>query len=276
MRSVVNLVANVFGKGRFCTKMNLRLTKLQFWLQAYGDDESTAMLTQELMVYLAMFIRTEPQLFVEMLRLRVGLIIQASYSSAYTKLFLLSGNTWELIEFYCILNFLNSIELFPWNRLWQRNWPELSIAMVNKHRNICSICRRSKWKICSTTFWVEKNLPLAAVCWIIIAKSSHEFMHDSNEQKKNKKLTNFLSIFHRVDTVARGNFTIVSCTSGRVSKKSQIGLTNPEAEEAAAQIDDRQGQWLRRRRLDGALNRVPRDFYSRVWTVLERVGTLLL
>ncbi|XP_025075421.1 probable phosphorylase b kinase regulatory subunit alpha isoform X5 [Pogonomyrmex barbatus] len=44
--------------------------------QAYGDDESTAMLTQELLVYLAMFIRTEPQLFLEMLRLRVGLIIQ--------------------------------------------------------------------------------------------------------------------------------------------------------------------------------------------------------
>ncbi|XP_063530575.1 probable phosphorylase b kinase regulatory subunit alpha isoform X3 [Cydia strobilella] len=43
---------------------------------AYGDDESTAMLTQELLVYLAMFIRTEPQLFMEMLRLRVGLIIQ--------------------------------------------------------------------------------------------------------------------------------------------------------------------------------------------------------
>ncbi|XP_069355344.1 probable phosphorylase b kinase regulatory subunit alpha isoform X5 [Maniola hyperantus] len=44
--------------------------------KAYGDDESTAMLTQELLVYLAMFIRTEPQLFLEMLRLRVGLIIQ--------------------------------------------------------------------------------------------------------------------------------------------------------------------------------------------------------
>lgn len=44
--------------------------------QAYGDDESTGMLTQELLVYLAMFIRTEPQLFLEMLRLRVGLIIQ--------------------------------------------------------------------------------------------------------------------------------------------------------------------------------------------------------
>lgn len=50
--------------------------------RAYGSDESTAMLTQELLVYLAMFIRTEPQLFCEMLRLRVGLIIQVRFSWA--------------------------------------------------------------------------------------------------------------------------------------------------------------------------------------------------
>lgn len=36
---------------------------------------------------------------------------------------------------------------------------------------------------------------------------------------------------------------------------------------------DRQGQWLRRRRLDGALNRVPREFYKRVWIILEKVIT---
>ena len=36
--------------------------------------------TQELMIYLAMFIRTEPKLFHEMLRLRVGLIIQVMAS----------------------------------------------------------------------------------------------------------------------------------------------------------------------------------------------------
>lgn len=48
--------------------------------EAYGEDDSTAMLTQELLVYLAMFIRTEPQLFMEMLRLRVGLIIQVMAS----------------------------------------------------------------------------------------------------------------------------------------------------------------------------------------------------
>ena len=35
---------------------------------------------------------------------------------------------------------------------------------------------------------------------------------------------------------------------------------------------DRQGQWLRRRRLDGALNRVPVNFYSDIWQVLRRVN----
>ena len=35
---------------------------------------------QEILVYLAMFIRTEPKLFNEMLRLRVGLIIQVMAS----------------------------------------------------------------------------------------------------------------------------------------------------------------------------------------------------
>lgn len=72
--------------------------------------------------------------------------------------------------------------------------------------------------------------------------------------------------------MARGNFSIVSCKSSRVSKKSQIGIIDAElADDRITEIDDRQGQWLRRRRLDGALNRVPLDFYSRVWTVLERV-----
>ena len=41
-------------------------------------DFSTAVLTQELMTYLAMFIRTEPELFHGMIRIRVGLIIQVT------------------------------------------------------------------------------------------------------------------------------------------------------------------------------------------------------
>ena len=48
--------------------------------EAHGGDQSTAMLTQELLIYLSMFIRTEASLFEEMLRLRVGLIIQVMAS----------------------------------------------------------------------------------------------------------------------------------------------------------------------------------------------------
>ncbi|XP_037887782.1 probable phosphorylase b kinase regulatory subunit alpha isoform X3 [Glossina fuscipes] len=166
---------------------------------AYGDDESTAMLTQELMVYLAMFIRTEPQLFHEMLRLRVGLIIQVMAK-------------------------------------------ELS-------RTLNCDGEAASEHLLNLSPFEMKNL-------LYHILSGKEFA---------------------VSSVARGNLSIVSCKSSRVSKKSQIGLADPESEDAViTTIDDRQGQWLRRRRLDGALNRVPRDFYSRVWSVLEKCQGLAI
>ena len=41
-----------------------------------------------------------------------------------------------------------------------------------------------------------------------------------------------------------------------------------ESDEADQQ---RHGEWLRRRQLDGALNRVPCEFYTKAWRVLDRV-----
>jgi hypothetical protein len=52
-----------------------------------------------------------------------------------------------------------------------------------------------------------------------------------------------------------------------------VALNQTETEEEDINTD-RQGQWLRRRRLDGALNRVPEDFYTRVWKVLSKVSFL--
>lgn len=75
--------------------------------------------------------------------------------------------------------------------------------------------------------------------------------------------------------MGRGNFSVVSYKSSRLSKRSHIsGFLGNINEEESDEITepDRQGQWLRRRRLDGALNRAPRDFYPRVWCVLERVS----
>ncbi|XP_050079492.1 probable phosphorylase b kinase regulatory subunit alpha isoform X2 [Anopheles maculipalpis] len=165
--------------------------------EAYGDDESTAMLSQELLVYLAMFIRTEPQLFHEMLRLRVGLIIQVMAK-------------------------------------------ELS-------RTLNCDGEQASEHLLNLSPFEMKNL-------LHHILSGKEFA---------------------INSVARGNISIVSCKSSRVSKKSQIGIGEPDTAEGSL-IDDRQGQWLRRRRLDGALNRVPRDFYPRVWTVLERCSGLAI
>nr|XP_036221284.1 probable phosphorylase b kinase regulatory subunit alpha isoform X17 [Bactrocera oleae] len=164
----------------------------------YGDDESTAMLTQELMVYLAMFIRTEPQLFHEMLRLRVGLIIQV----------------------------------------------------------------------------MAKELSRTLNC---DGEAASEHLLNLSPFEMKNLLYHILSGKEFAVSIARGNLSIVSCKSSRVSKKSQIGLGEQEGDDALiATIDDRQGQWLRRRRLDGALNRVPRDFYSRVWSVLEKCQGLAI
>lgn len=37
---------------------------------------------------------------------------------------------------------------------------------------------------------------------------------------------------------------------------------------------ERQGSWMRRRCLDGALNRVPRGFYEKIWKVLLKCNVL--
>ncbi|XP_075972760.1 putative phosphorylase b kinase regulatory subunit alpha isoform X3 [Anticarsia gemmatalis] len=170
--------------------------------QAYGDDESTAMLTQELLVYLAMFIRTEPQLFLEMLRLRVGLIIQVM-----------------------------ATEL---SRTLSCDGEEASEHLLN------------------LSPFEMKNL-------LHHILSGKEFA---------------------INSVGRGNFSIVSNKSNRYGKKSQIVLEGQSlqgtVDDTPAIEPDRQGQWLRRRRLDGALNRVPRDFYPRVWGVLEKCQGLVI
>ncbi|CAG4940410.1 unnamed protein product [Colias eurytheme] len=169
---------------------------------AYGDDESTAMLTQELLVYLAMFIRTEPQLFLEMLRLRVGLIIQVM-----------------------------ATEL---SRTLSCDGEEASEHLLN------------------LSPFEMKNL-------LYHILSGKEFA---------------------INSAGRGNFSIVSNKSNRYGKKSQIVLEGQNIqggiEETPTVEPDRQGQWLRRRRLDGALNRVPRDFYPRVWGVLEKCQGLVI
>ena len=58
-----------------------------------------------------------------------------------------------------------------------------------------------------------------------------------------------------------------------------FGLGSPEGETTPGDLRSEEGlghgHWQRRRRLDGALNRVPPDFYSDVWHILESVSSQL-
>lgn len=159
----------------------------------HGSDQSTAMLTQELLVYLAMFIRTEPQLFQEMLRLRVGLIIQVMASELARSL-KCSGD--EASE--------HLLNLSPFE-----------VKMLLHH-------------ILSGKEFVVKS-----------ARSGVVSVANPSKVQSKKSVVDI--ILGRENPVDEGNYE-----------------------------SDRQGQWLRRRRLDGALNRVPRGFYPKIWSVLER------
>ncbi|XP_047479759.1 probable phosphorylase b kinase regulatory subunit alpha isoform X1 [Penaeus chinensis] len=167
---------------------------------AYGADESTAMLTQELLVYLAMFIRTEPSLFHEMLRLRVGLIIQVMASELARTI---------KCEADVASDHLLNLSPFEMKNL-------LHHIMSGKEFNIGSAR--------SGTFFISSKS----------TKLSKKGLH--------------------------------------AEKKSTIGsFLGTTVEGEARDLEaDRHGQWLRRRRLDGALNRVPLNFYPRIWKILEK------
>jgi len=70
-------------------------------------------------------------------------------------------------------------------------------------------------------------------------------------------------------------YKTLKVTNSNIISQQMLDVALNQAEMEEEDINtDRQGQWLRRRRLDGALNRVPEDFYTRVWKVLSKVSFL--
>lgn len=173
--------------------------------RAHGGELSTAMLSQEILLYLAMFIRTEPRLFSEMLRLRVGLIIQVMAS--------------ELSRSYkCSEDEANDHLL---------NLSPFEVKALLHH-----ILSGREFKV--------KNLRRGV---------SIDYNLDKDEVVKS-----IVSI--------KSRFSSASNIMGSVTAQSEFEELDP--------TKNREGQWLRRRRLDGALNRVPKGFYPKVWLLLER------
>ncbi|XP_011449356.3 probable phosphorylase b kinase regulatory subunit alpha isoform X7 [Magallana gigas] len=208
------------------------LAKIIF--DACGEDLSSASLTQELLIYLAMFIRTEPKLFNEMLRLRVGLIIQVMASELARTLKCTGDEASEHLmnlspfEMKTLLHHILSGKEFVISTGYIHTCvPGPAGDLRGEHTNVEDECRLSV----ST-----KKVGEEATEFARLSRKPHAKMQKS---------------IHHIDP-------------------NDLEKDDEEVE------SDRQGQWLRRRRLDGALNRVPVGFYPRVWKVLKMCHGLVI
>ncbi|XP_050998225.1 phosphorylase b kinase regulatory subunit alpha, skeletal muscle isoform isoform X7 [Acomys russatus] len=187
--------------------------------EASEGDMSISILTQEIMVYLAMYMRTQPGLFAEMFRLRIGLIIQVMATELAHSLRCSAEEATEGL-----------MNLSP-------------SAMKNLLHHILS----------GKEFGVERSVrPTDSNVSPAIS------IHEIGAVGATK--TERTGIMQLKSEIKQSPAACIAASSG--SFPMVCGQQTSK--------DSRQGQWQRRRRLDGALNRVPIGFYQKVWKILQK------
>nr|KAF6492758.1 phosphorylase kinase regulatory subunit alpha 1 [Molossus molossus] len=187
--------------------------------EASEGDMSISILTQEIMVYLAMYMRTQPGLFAEMFRLRIGLIIQVMATELAHSLRCSAEEATDGL-----------MNLSP-------------SAMKNLLHHILS----------GKEFGVERSVrPIDSNISPAIS------IHEVGAVGATK--TERTGIMQLKSEIKQSPGTSMTPSSGSF----------PSVYDQKTFRDNRQGQWQRRRRLDGALNRVPIGFYQKVWKVLQK------
>uniref|UniRef100_A0A8C3K269 Phosphorylase b kinase regulatory subunit n=1 Tax=Calidris pygmaea TaxID=425635 RepID=A0A8C3K269_9CHAR len=188
--------------------------------EASEKNLSVSILTQEIMVYLAMYMRTQPALFAEMFRIRIGLIIQVMATELAHSLRCSAGEATE-----------NLMNLSP-SDMKSLLYHILSGKEFGVERSVRS---------------VDSSLTTAvSICEVgAVGATKPERAGIVRLKSEIKQSTGHSEL------LGKGSFS--SMLEDQSSK------------------DSRQGQWHRRRRLDGALNRVPVGFYQKVWKVLQKM-----
>ncbi|XP_051537130.1 phosphorylase b kinase regulatory subunit alpha, skeletal muscle isoform isoform X1 [Myxocyprinus asiaticus] len=199
--------------------------------EASENNLTIAILTQEIMVFLGMSIRTQPKLFSEMFRLRTGLILQVMVTELSQSL----------------------------NCSGEEATESLMNMSPSELKNLLLHILSGK------EFGVQKsvrstgNVVSSAISIQDMSKSGSTKTELKFKSKQGSDIKLFVSV-HSLD--------IGNTESGRYrlpyieSFQGSLGATLVR--------DSRHGQWLRRRRLDGALNRVPIGFYQNVWKILQK------
>ncbi|XP_041635135.1 phosphorylase b kinase regulatory subunit alpha, skeletal muscle isoform isoform X3 [Cheilinus undulatus] len=222
--------------------------------EASDNNISVAILTQEIMVYLAMSIRTQPNLFSEMFRLRIGLIIQVMATELAQSLNCSGDEATESLmglspsELKNLLHHILSGKEFGVQRSVREMdagvSPAISIHQLG-NTGATKSERAGISKLKSDMKMAEHRLSIT----------------DPSKEPR-------LSLTDPAEGMRSHSMDIENIESGRYRLPSIESLDVPDCIPVAK--DTRHGQWLRRRRLDGALNRVPVGFYQKVWKILQK------
>ncbi|XP_038040308.2 phosphorylase b kinase regulatory subunit alpha, skeletal muscle isoform isoform X3 [Anas platyrhynchos] len=215
--------------------------------EASEKNLSVSILTQEIMVYLAMYMRTQPALFAEMFRIRIGLIIQVMATELAHSLRCSAGEATE-----------NLMNLSP-SDMKSLLFHILSGKEFGVEKSVRSVDSSvtTSISICEVGA-VGATKPERA--GIVRLKSEIKQQLD----KRRQSLTGSKPI-----SLQSGDGDLMSSLSTGHSELLGKGSFSSMLEDQSGK-DSRQGQWKRRRRLDGALNRVPMGFYQKVWKILQK------
>ncbi|TRY54579.1 hypothetical protein DNTS_001580 [Danionella cerebrum] len=215
--------------------------------QASENNITVAILTQEVIVYLAMIIRTQPSLFSEMFRLRTGLIIQVMATELAQSLNCSGDEATESLmklspsELKNLLHHILSGKEFGVQRSVRSVEPGVSpVISIHDVGNVGAT--KSERAGISKLKSDMKMLEEMRFSWSIQRKTFSGQSFDAE---------------HMEPELQRNRMPSIDTFDGTMS----VGVPR----------DSRQGQWLRRRRLDGALNRVPVGFYQKVWKILQKM-----
>ncbi|XP_073715397.1 phosphorylase b kinase regulatory subunit alpha, skeletal muscle isoform isoform X3 [Misgurnus anguillicaudatus] len=212
--------------------------------QASESNITIAILTQEIMVYLAMIIRTQPNLFSEMFRLRIGLIIQVMATELAQSLNCSGEEATESL-----------MKLSP-SELKNLLHHILSGKEFGVQRSVRSV-----------EMGATPVISIHEVGNVGATKSERAGI---SKLKSDMKLLDDLRLSW--STLSKASFSQsfdIEPTESRMYRNPSIDVSD-SAMGFGMPMDSRQGQWLRRRRLDGALNRVPVGFYQKVWKILQK------
>ncbi|VDL84364.1 unnamed protein product [Nippostrongylus brasiliensis] len=192
---------------------------------------------QEIIVSLGSLVRTEPKLFVEMFRLRIGLIIQVLASELARIRNLSAADAAE-----------NLMTISPFE-LKSMLFSLLSGRLLEEFVDDCDAPKETRTGIGSFRRHIEERKVRLVQCF----------------SKKSSILSRFS--FFCFQSMRKSTRSL-----GDNKGKDENGTPSTAEEDEEEADDDFQfGIWMRHRRIDGALNRVPNNFYASLWDTVNRL-----